>query len=147
MAFILHGTGTMEYGERDYWPDGSFVTTEWFVVAYVPIAPIISKRISYTRNSDYATYDASGYFVYETLPLDRKQVVSVYGWFAAIFAPFIVLVTFWDLLAKLLGDEDRAAGLCLLCAAIAFVSPYFLRRWAKHRKMREWKRQSLGLHG
>ncbi len=128
-------------------PDGSFVTTEWFVVAYVPVAPIISKRISYTRNSDYATYDSSGYFVYETLPLDRKQVVSVYGWFAAITAPFIVLATFPDALAKLLGDEDRAVGLCLLFAAIAFVSPYFLRRWAKRRKMQEWKRQSLGLHG
>jgi len=147
MAFVFHGIGTMVYGERDYWPDGSFVTTEWFVVAYVPIAPIISKRISYMHNGEYATYDASGYFVYETLPLDRKQVASVYGWFAAIIAPFVVLVTFPDALAKLLGDKDRAAALCLLLAAIAFVSPYFLRRWAKRRKMQEWKRQSLGLHG
>ena len=87
MAFTFHGVGTMVYGERDYWPDGSFVTTEWFVVAYVPIAPIISKRVSHTRNSDYSTYD-DGYFVYETLPLDRRQVVSVYGWLAAISAPF-----------------------------------------------------------
>ncbi len=117
------------------------------MVAYVPVAPIISKRISYTRNSDYATYDASGYFVYETLPLDRKQVVSVYVWFAAIIAPFVVLLTFPEALAKLFGDEDRAGALFLLFTAIAFVSPYFLRRWAKRRKMQEWKRQSLGLHG
>lgn len=147
MAYVFHGIGTMVYGERDYWPDGSFVTTEWFVLGYVPIVPIISKRISYTRNSDYATYDASGYFVYETLPLDRKQVLSVYGWFFAIVSPIVVWGMFQDRLAKIFGDEDRAAGLCLLVTAVAFVWPYFLRRWTKHRKTQEWRRQSLGLDG
>jgi hypothetical protein len=147
MAFVFHGIGTMVYGERDYWPDGSFVTTEWFVVAYAPVVPIISKRISYTRNSDYAIYDGSGYFVYETLPLDRKQVIFVYAWVAATILPLVVWGAFQERLGRMLGDEDRAAGLCLLISAVAFVYPYFLRRWAKRRKLQEWKRQSLGLHG
>jgi hypothetical protein len=145
MALVFHGIGTMVYGERDYWPDGSFVTTEWFVVAYVPIAPIISKRISYTRNSDYAAYDPGGYFVYETLPLDRKQVLSVYSWFVAVVSPLVLWSAFQEKLAKVLGDEDRAAGLCLFLTAVAFVWPYFLRRWTKYRKRQEWRRQSLGL--
>jgi hypothetical protein len=102
-------------------------------------------RISYTRNSDYATHDRSGYYVYEILPLDRKQVLSTYAWFVAVFAPFIVWCTYQDALAKKLGDEDWAAGLCLGSSALAFVLPYFLRRWAKHRKEEEWKRQRLGL--
>jgi hypothetical protein len=147
MAFVFHGIGTMVYGKRDYWPDGSFVTTEWFVVAYVPIFPIVSKRISYTRNSDYAIYDPSGYFVYETLPLDGGQVASVYGWFAAMIGPFIIWSNFQDALARMLGDEDRAAGLFFLSLAITVAFPYLLRRRAKRRKLREWKRQSLGLHG
>jgi hypothetical protein len=123
MAFVVHGIGTMAYGERDYWPDGSFVTTEWFVVAWLPIVPLCSKRISYSRNSDYATYDTGGYWVYETMAVDRKQALFVYGWFAAVLAPFIVWGTFQEALAKLVQDEDRAAGLCLLSSAIAFVFP------------------------
>ena len=145
MAFVFHGIGTTVYGERDYWPDGSFVTTEWFVVAWVPIFPIISKRISYTRNSDYATYDRSGYWVYEILPLARTQVLSVYGWFFAILAPLLLWGEFQDPLTKVIGDDDRAAGMCLLLSATAFVFPYFLRRWVKWRKVKEWRRQALGL--
>ena len=138
MAFMVHGIGTLVYGERDYWPDGSFVTTEWFVVAWAPIFPIVGKRISYARNSDYATFDPSGYYVYETLPLVRKQVLYTCGWFASVIAPFVVWGTYRNALAKKLGDEDRAAGLCLLTAAIIFVLPYFLRRWAKRWKAQEW---------
>jgi len=145
MAFVFHGIGTMVYGERDYWPDGSFVTTEWFVMAYVPIAPIISKRISYTRNSDYATYDSSGYWVYEILPLARRQVLFVYGWFVAVFAPILLVNQIQDPLSKLTGDQDWAAGICLFSSATAFIFPYFLRRWLKRRKRQEWKRQALGL--
>jgi hypothetical protein len=137
----------IDYGERDYRPDDSFVTTQFFAVGYLPLFPIISRRISYTRNSDYSNYDPDGYFVCEMLPLDRRQVLFVYGWFAAIIAPLLVWATFEDALANFFGDDDIAAGLCLVCSAVAFVFPYFLRRWAKRRKMEEWKRQSLGMHG
>ena len=135
------------YGERDYRADGSFVTTQFFAVAYLPLFPIISKRISYARISDYSSYDPDGYFVYETLPLDHRQMLCVYGWFAAVIAPILAWGTFQDLMTTWLGDEDLAAGLCLLCSAIAFVCPFFLRQWAKRRKIEEWKRQSLGLRG
>src|SRR6266436_1535981 len=104
MAFTFHGIGTMVYGERDYWPDGSFVTTEWFVIAWVPLLPVISKRIGYTRNSDYAVYDASGYWVYEMSPLNRKQVLFTYGWVVSLIAPFAVWSKWQDALAKMVGD-------------------------------------------
>lgn len=146
MAFTFHGIGTMVYGERDYWPDGSFETTEWFVFAWVPLVPIISKRIGYTRNSDYATYDDGGYWVYKLLPLNRKQVLFTYGWFASMLAPFVVWNHYQDALAKLVGDEDKAVGLFLLTTAIIFVLPYFLRRRAKMLKAKEWERQRLGLY-
>jgi len=58
-------------------------------------------------NSDYATYDPSGYYVYETLPLVRKQVLHTYGWFASVAAPFVVWGTYQNALAKKLGNEDR----------------------------------------
>lgn len=147
MAFRFHGVGMIVYGERDYRPDGSFVTTQFFAVAYLPLFPIISKRISYTRISDYSNYDPDGYFVYEMLPLDHRQVLCVYGWFAAAIAPLLAWDTLQDPLTKWLGDEDLAAGLCLQSSAVALVWPLFLRQWTKRRKMEEWNRQSLGLHG
>jgi hypothetical protein len=147
MAFVIHGIGTMVYGQRDYWPDGSFVTTEWVVVGWVPLFPIISKRISYTRNSDYATYDSAGYWVYETLPLDRRQVFFTYGWLASVIVPFVVFSRYQDTLAKKSGDADWVPGLFLLFLVISLSMPYSLRRWVKRRKAQEWKRQSLGLHG
>jgi hypothetical protein len=137
----------INYGERDYRPDGSFVTTQVFAVAWLPLFPIISKRISYTRNRDYSTYDPDGYFVCETLPLDRKQVLSIYGRFVCIIAPLVVWDIFQDALTKSLADEDLAAGLCLFCSMVACMFPYFLRRRAKRRKMEEWQRESMGMAG
>ena len=128
MAFVFHGIGTMFYGERDYWPDGSFISTEWFVLAWEPLIPICSKRISYTRNSDYAVLDASGYYVYEVTGLNYQQVFSVYGWFTSLVAPLILWGRFQDELARMLGNEDRAAGLVLMSMAIVFVWPYFLAK-------------------
>ena len=141
MSWFFHGGGMRVYGERDYGPDGSFVTTEWFAVAWVPLIPIISKRISYTRNSNFATYDAEGYYVYETLPLDHKQVFCVYGWVFAFFAPTLVWSKFKDLLARTLGSEDRAAGLFLLTTVFVLALPSVLRRFAKRRKAEEWRRE------
>jgi hypothetical protein len=144
MGLIVHGIGLMTYGQRDFWPDGSFVTTEWFVLAWVPLIPICSKRVSYTRGSDYATYDANGgFYVYETMAIDRRQALFTYVWLVCVLGPIIVCTT----LFSDLGDEDRAAAVCLGTSAVALVFPYFLRRWVKRRKIEEWKRQALGLHG
>lgn len=147
MALRFHGIGMIDYGERDYQPDGSFVTTQFFAVVYLPLFPLISKRISYSRISDYSSYDADGYFVAEILPLNRNQVLSVYAWVIAIIAPLLLWSYFADALAKALGDDDLAAGLCLLCSTVAFVFPVFLRRLAKRRKLEEWKRERLGMSG
>jgi hypothetical protein len=80
MPFTFHGFGTAKYGEKDYWPDGSYVTTEWIVFAFVPISPILSKRLRSTnQGKPYAVRDSSGYYVYETTSPNRKQILSVYG--------------------------------------------------------------------
>ena len=145
MQFTVHGIGTAIYGERDYWPDGSFVTTEWAVLAWVPVFPTFSKRISYSQTSPYATYDASGYYLHETTAPNLKQVLYVYGWFACLIALFVAFGMFQDSFSRIVGDEDRAAALWFAALGIVIVLPYGLRRVAKRRKMNEWKRASLGL--
>jgi hypothetical protein len=145
MQFAIHGLGTVLYGKRDYWPDGSFVTTEWAVLAYVPIFPTFSKRISYTKNSDFAAYDASGYYVYETTTPNLRQVAYVYGWFAAMIATVVVYASCQAAIARLVGDEDTAAGIWLVLLAVEASLPYLLRRLAWRRKLQEWRRASIGL--
>jgi hypothetical protein len=147
MAFVIHGIGTMLYGQRDYWPDGSYITTEWFVMLWVPIIPLCSKRISDIKTNDFAKYDASrGFYVYETMGVDYTQAQFVYLWLACVFAPVIIWAGFEDTLKKH-GMDDLAAAVSVGFFALAFVFPYFLRRWVKRRNAREWERQSLGLHG
>lgn len=145
MAFLFHGIGMTVYGERDYWPDGSFVTTEWFVFAYLPIAPIISKRISYTQNSPYSTYDAGGFYVYEIRPLNLKQVISTYLWFASFLVCTLGWIYFQDVIERRIGDTDTAAGMWIAVLLTLILLPYALRRMAKRRKVQQWRRMNAGL--
>lgn len=103
--------------------------------------------MSYTRNSDYAVFDPDGYWAYETTAVYRRQAIYAYAWIASVVAPMMIWGAFREPLGKKLGDDDLAAGLFLLLSAIAFIFPYFLRRWTKKRKAREWRRQSFGLNG
>jgi len=148
VEFLVHGIGRTAYGERDYWPDGSFITTEWFVVAWIPFIPICSKRISYTQSSDYAVYDPGGdYYVIKTMGVDRKQSLFIYLWCAAALLPLILLNSLGDVVAQLAGNQQRATGLCLAALAVILAFPYFIRRWAKRGRVKRWKRQSLRLDG
>jgi len=41
----VNGFGTRIYGERDFLPDGSFVTTKWVIFLWIPILPLSSMRV------------------------------------------------------------------------------------------------------
>jgi hypothetical protein len=45
MAYTFNGIGTTFYGSADRRADGSYVTTEWFVLFYLPVIPIRSVRV------------------------------------------------------------------------------------------------------
>ena len=44
MPRMINGVGTRFYGECDWRRDGSFQTTEWLVLMYVPVVPFKSLR-------------------------------------------------------------------------------------------------------
>ena len=78
MPFTYCGCGTTYYGCKDVGPDGSYVTTEWFVLWYVPLIPLRSYRVLPTKNStNLLVYQSQKYLVGK-IPLDRRQVLNGY---------------------------------------------------------------------
>jgi hypothetical protein len=83
MPFTFRGIGTSNYGSRDFRPDGSYVTTQWFVVIYMPVVPWKSERIlPVGQNWNYLLFGSRRYQVIEPVPLYLPQILMVYGWFA-----------------------------------------------------------------
>ena len=119
VAQSYQGCGTGIYGKRDFQPDGSFVTTQWIVVFWLPIAPLKSMRLLRLRSGAPGATDGNRatsrmlfsygfwsrqYAVYsETRPI-AKQVLCVYGFVLAVFLPLAALICApWQLVGALLG--------------------------------------------
>ena len=137
MPFTFNGIGTTLYGKREFRPDGSYITTEWFVGIYIPLWPLESMRIVPTgKNKYYGVYRSSGYVVLERTKLNVRQVLSVYGWFAVVFGSIWVGGTL---------DVEWFAILCLMTCILTLGAPWFLRRRAINRMVEEFKRTSMGL--
>lgn len=84
MNYSYHGIGIRYYGQRDFRPDGSCVTTRWFCVFYLPLVPLKSIRIRPTGTSKY--YSLRRVPVIEQQKLEKlsyEQVFSTYAYAAA----------------------------------------------------------------
>lgn len=90
MAFTFNGIGTKYYGKREEAEDGSFIATEWIVLAYIPIIPIRSFRMRPVSGGTYPVVYASQNFQVVPVPLNWRQVRNVYltviGCIAAVSA-------------------------------------------------------------
>jgi hypothetical protein len=68
----FNGTGTTVLGKRDFLLDGTYITTAWLTVCWIPVAPLESYRIS--------SRGLSSFLIHEVLPLNRKQVAFTYSY-------------------------------------------------------------------
>ena len=137
--------GTAFYGRRDFFPGGSFITTQWFTFVSAPIFPMWSKRVSEFQASPNAVRDPSGYYVYKIMGLNLKQVWCVYAWLTSMIGTVYLWSHFQEVLSRVLGSEDRAGQLFVLTLAMVGSLPHVLRRLAKRRRAKEWERARLGL--
>jgi len=98
VAFTLNGFGTTFYGESNHHPDGSYQTTKWFVVAFFPLVPLESLRV--TRNPvadvNLILYQAEGFNVIQKVPVEPKQVFFTYL-FATLYVAWVVAVGWYFL--------------------------------------------------
>jgi hypothetical protein len=125
MPYSFEGIGTRFYGERDYGINGSHITTEWFTLLYLPIAPLRSLRI-------LPTTIEPGYTILETTKLNIRQVLSIYGLIAFVACCGVI------------GSALHLEYLAILVFP-ALGAPWFLRRRALNRMKEEDERRRMGL--
>jgi hypothetical protein len=109
IAQSVNGCGTTLYGKRDFGKDGSFVTTKWFVVFFVPVFPLSSMRVKVIEH---------GYLVRQKNRSHLKQVVCVYSYLLLLL-----------LAATSVNVRPRAATAVLLAAVLPL--PWLLRTVAR----------------
>ncbi len=82
MAYTFNGIGTTFYGQCDWRPDGSFRTTRWFVVFWIPLFPLMSHRLRRNLRADKRGFFgySTGYYLMENLPIDFNQVTPHLAW-------------------------------------------------------------------
>jgi hypothetical protein len=131
MQFVFNGLGTTLYGKRDIRNDGSHITTEWFVIFYVPIIPLQSMRINHIDGDKFfLAYSSSSYKIVEYLSLCVPQILHTYLYLFSLLT-----------LGFLVFSADKAV-LKLLFATMFFAFlfiPTFIRK--KSIKRGEWHEQ------
>ncbi len=79
------GTGTMFYGQCDFYQDGSYITTKWITLIYVPVWPISSHRVQCEGGSLFPRTES--YVCHYSRRRHVGQVVRTY--LAALFLAFV----------------------------------------------------------
>ena len=87
MANSFNGIGSTFYGQSRFEQDGSFVTTKWFIIGFVPIIPLASARVNYLGTSGVPFFSRTSNFeVLEELPIDGLQVLKTWAYVVFIIA-------------------------------------------------------------
>jgi hypothetical protein len=135
MPKSIQGFGTTFYGKRDFHSDGSYVTTKWIVLFFVPIIPLGSYRVKYKGYSS-VTYGRSAtttesYIVYEELPINIRQVIFTFLFLGVLFCWTIFIV-----LPFLFKKPDVEFWSTIEIASLQFMPfliPVFIRQYAKNK--------------
>ena len=121
----FNGLGTAFYGECDFQPNGSYVTTCWFIIAFLPIIPLYSARIFSADSGFFSTN-----YQYEKLPINWLQVLRIWLFVIRAHCGVFVLFVFVDAYGILKGYEKSVFAAYVIGVLMV---PYLLRRTARER--------------
>lgn len=93
MPFSWNGSGTRYYGKRDREPNGSYITTEWVTIIYIPIFPIRSLKIRPTGEQLNVVLIRSQQYRVQKVPLNKPQVRNTYAVSGTIIALFLAVMS------------------------------------------------------
>lgn len=119
MPYTLNGIGTKYYGRREAGSDGSYVTTEWIVLLYLPLIPIGSFRVCPTGKSTNAIVYNSQQFMVRRMPFNWPQIRNIYGVTGAIAATLIGGFTLFNYLE----NKNASPTSALPTTTLAQLSP------------------------
>ncbi len=137
MAQAINGIGTAFYGQREFRADGSYITTEWFILCFVPILPLRSIRVIRNPSADtnLVVYTSESFHVLETTRPNLKQVLATYGF--ALFCAFWLVFVFWLLVVRLSPDWQRYGTPLVFGAVFLAAAPFFIPLlWRRSSKFR-----------
>jgi hypothetical protein len=95
MPSSVNGFGTKYYGQRDFRPDGSYVTTNFICLLFLPVFPIHSVRVIPDPKNSWVPFSKNYYAILEKRWPNPLQVLSIYAWAAAAAAMGILY--FWKI--------------------------------------------------
>ena len=81
LAQTLNGFGTKLYGKRECKLDGSFLTTKWIVLFWIPLVPLKSYRVKHAGQGQASFLPgwSRRYLVLSEFGPDLRQAVNVYS--------------------------------------------------------------------
>lgn len=147
MPSTINGIGTRYCGQRDYHPDCSWLTTEWFTLFFIPIFPLRSVRIAWAFERDDlgplprsmpqsrvesqfewgSRTEISHYKFISNESLSFYQVLYVYlyliGW--VLFFPFIIILSY------ILPHNVITTVLVVIIMILWSLLPWLLRLFAR----------------
>ena len=87
LAQSFNGFGTKLYGKRNFEPDGSFSTTLWVVILWIPLIPLKSIRVKDVGSGPSTLFSvwSRSYLVLAQSRLDVRQVLNVYAYMLSFF--------------------------------------------------------------
>ncbi|MCX6851984.1 MAG: hypothetical protein NTY98_24070 [Verrucomicrobia bacterium] len=138
MPASINGIGTLYYGECDFHPDGSYVTTEWLSVVYLPVLPFRSIRLMRLPHLDreLIVFSSQGFLNVQRIPLHWRQVLNVYGFLGFVALSWTVILVAPDLFGSSWGHVPFEWIFLTLFPLLGgpFLLPIFLR-WRARRKV------------
>ena len=139
MPSNINGCGTKYYGQRDFRPDGSHVTTNFFCLLFVPLIPIHSVRVIPDPNNSWIPFSKNYYLILEKRWPNPLQTLSVYFAAAIALAVVIGFVVYAHPFvleqAPMLAHEWVEIPLCAVCISPVLLISRALRSAAQKKML------------
>lgn len=134
MAANVCGWGTSLYGKRDFRKDGSYITTEWVILAFIPIIPMKSLRVIHLGSETSVGLGVnweSKHKVIEILPVNRKQMAFTYA-----YASILLLAVWFSYQIPKEVGANKTMLLNMPLFAICWI-PRLMRGYARKKMAKE----------
>ncbi len=121
---------------RDFRKDGTYITTEWFVILHIPVIPLRSFRVrGRSGGFNIMVFSSRNYSIYSKSSPNLKQVLFTYSYLLLIVAWIFFVSTLCSKNLGMSGSNSPAVGLVVISFFLPAPLPRILRYYAK-RKLR-----------